>query len=118
MIIDAHQHFWKYEPIKHEWIDESMAVIRQDFLPSDLQQTYAANGIDGCVAVQADQTLAETDFLLKLSGENHFIKGVVGWVDLRDKNVDNSCDTPILGISPARIPPSLSSFHSPERDRA
>ena len=89
MIIDAHQHFWKYEPIKHEWIDESMAVIRQDFLPSDLQQTYAANGIDGCVAVQADQTLAETDFLLKLSGENHFIKGVVGWVDLRDKNVDS-----------------------------
>lgn len=89
MIIDAHQHFWKYEPIKHEWIDESMAVIRQDFLPSDLKKTYDTNGIDGCVAVQADQTLAETDFLLKLSEEHDFIKGVIGWVDLRAENIDS-----------------------------
>ncbi|CAN0596816.1 unnamed protein product, partial [Laminaria digitata] len=47
------------------------------------------NDIDGCVAVQADQTLAETDFLLKLAQENDFIKGVVGWVDLRDVKIDS-----------------------------
>jgi len=87
MIIDAHQHFWQYEPVKHEWIDDNMAVIRRDFLPSDLKEVYQENGIDGCIAVQADQTLKETDFLINLSKENPFIKGVVGWVDLRSDNI-------------------------------
>lgn len=89
MIIDSHQHFWNYEPVKHEWIDDSMSVIRRNFTPSDLAKVYADNAIDGCVAVQADQTTEETDFLLKLSKENDFIKGIVGWVDLRAANIDN-----------------------------
>ena len=83
MRIDSHQHFWHYEPEKHAWIDDEMAAIRRDFTPADLQPTLAANGIDGCVAVQADQTTAETDFLLGLAGEHDFIRGVVGWIDLR-----------------------------------
>lgn len=88
MTIDSHQHFWKYEPTKHSWIDDEMSVIRRDFLPSDLKKVYEENNIAGCVAVQADQTLAETDFLLELANENDFIKGVVGWVDLRAAAVD------------------------------
>ena len=88
MTIDAHQHFWKYDSFKHAWIDDSMSVIRQDFLPSDLEKVYDEHGIDGCVAVQADQTLEETNFLLWLSGKYEFIKGVVGWVDLRDIKID------------------------------
>ena len=87
MTIDAHQHFWKYEPAKHTWIGDSMSVIRQDFMPVDLKKVYDEHGIDGCVAVQADQTLEETNFLLWLSGKYEFIKGVVGWVDLRDDNI-------------------------------
>ncbi|WNH10666.1 amidohydrolase family protein [Thalassobellus suaedae] len=92
MIIDSHQHFWKYEPVKHEWIDDNMATIRRDFLPSDLKKVYKENGIDGCVVVQADQTLAETDFLLQLASDNDFIKGVVGWVDLRVDTIDNDLE--------------------------
>ncbi len=92
MTIDAHQHFWKYEPVKHAWIDNSMSVIRQDFMPSDLKKVYGENGIDGCVAVQADQTLEETNFLLWLSGKYEFIKGVVGWVDLRDDKIDKALE--------------------------
>lgn len=89
MVIDSHQHFWHYESEKHSWIDDSKAVIRRDFMPSDLEKVYNENNVDGCVAVQADQTLAETDFLLKLAQDNTFIKGVVGWVDLRSKNIDS-----------------------------
>ncbi|MCP4974783.1 MAG: amidohydrolase family protein [Maribacter sp.] len=88
MTIDAHQHFWKYKPVKHAWIDDAMSVIRRDFMPLDLKKVYDENGIDGCVAVQADQTLEETNFLLSMSAEHSFIKGVVGWVDLRAENVD------------------------------
>jgi L-fuconolactonase len=38
--------------------------------------------MDGCVAIQADQSEVETQFLLKLAEQNPFVKGVVGWVDL------------------------------------
>ncbi|MGC4104260.1 amidohydrolase family protein [Ferruginibacter sp.] len=85
--IDSHQHFWHYEPVQHAWIDEAMSVIRKDFLPADLQPILQQNNIDGCIAVQADQAEAETDFLLQLQNENDFIKGIVGWVDLRSGNI-------------------------------
>lgn len=88
MRIDAHQHFWIYDPVRDSWIDESMAVIRKDFLPKDLEPILEANGMDGCVAVQADQSEAETNFLLQCAKENPFIKAVVGWVDLRKDNVE------------------------------
>lgn len=88
MTIDSHQHFWIYEAEKHAWIDDDMKVIRKNFLPEDLKLVYQANGVDGCVAVQADQTLAETDFLLDLAEKNDFIKGIVGWVDLRASDID------------------------------
>lgn len=89
MVIDSHQHFWVYEPDKHAWIDDEMKVIRKNFLPEDLKKLYQENGIDGCVAVQADQTLSETDFLLDLAEKNDFIKGIVGWVDLRASNIES-----------------------------
>ena len=88
MKIDAHQHFWMYDPVRDSWIDDTMKVIRKDFLPSDLSPIYRKNGIHGCVAVQADQSEEETLFLLKHSKENSFIKGVVGWVDLLSENVE------------------------------
>ena len=73
MIIDSHQHFWKYQPERHSWKNDEMSIIRKDFLPEDLAKVYSENGIDGCVAVQADQTLEETDFLLDLADKNDFI---------------------------------------------
>ncbi|RVT73347.1 amidohydrolase [Flavobacterium sufflavum] len=88
MTIDSHQHFWIYEAEKHAWIDDDMKVIRKNFLPEDLKLVYQANGVGGCVAVQADQTLAETDFLLDLAEKNDFIKGIIGWVDLRASDID------------------------------
>jgi L-fuconolactonase len=86
--IDAHQHFWKYDPVRDSWITEDMATIRRDFLPRDLEPLLKENGIDGCVAVQADQSEQETLFLLDLAEKYPFIRGVVGWIDLQAPNVD------------------------------
>ena len=82
MRIDSHQHFWKFDPVRHSWIDSSMQNIAKDFLPKDLKPLLETNLMDGCIAVQADQSETETQFLLRLAEENSFIKGVVGWVDL------------------------------------
>jgi L-fuconolactonase len=81
--IDAHQHFWRFDAVRDAWITRRMGAIRRDFLPADLAPLLAASGVDGTVAVQADQSAAETDFLLGLSAEHAFIRGVVGWIDLR-----------------------------------
>lgn len=82
MTIDSHQHFWTYNAQTHDWINDEMSVIQRDFLPSDLEPILKQNNIDGCVAVQADQSESETDFLLDLAEKNSIIKGIVGWVDL------------------------------------
>ncbi|MCR9246988.1 MAG: amidohydrolase family protein [bacterium] len=82
MRIDSHQHFWRYDPVEYDWIDDSMAVLRRDFLPADLRPLLDAAGIDGAIAVQASQTVAETEFLLALAADAPWIVGVVGWLDL------------------------------------
>jgi L-fucono-1,5-lactonase len=82
MRIDAHQHFWVYRPETHGWISDEMAVLKRDFLPKDLEPLLAAQGMSGCVAVQAAQSLDETRFLLDLARRHPFVKAVVGWVDL------------------------------------
>jgi len=88
MKLDSHQHFWKYSPQQHNWIDDSMVSLKRDFLPNDLEPHLIENKIEACVVVQADQSEKETEFLLELATQYEFIKGVVGWVDLRAKNVE------------------------------
>ena len=92
MIIDGHQHFWRYNPERHGWITDDMAAIRRDFLPKELEQIYRHNDIDGCVAVQADQTEGESEYLLAFSRMHEFIRGIVGWVDLRAADVKERLD--------------------------
>jgi L-fuconolactonase len=91
--IDAHVHFWRYRAHEYGWIDDSMALLRRDFLPEDAAREMRAAGIDACVAVQARQTLEETRWLLTLAGDHPFIAGVVGWVDLRAADLDAQLDT-------------------------
>ena len=88
MRIDSHQHFWKYDPIDYDWINDEMAVIRKDFFPGDLEPLLKQNGFDGCVAVQAHQSEQETEQLLNYADQYKFVKGVVGWVDLQADNIE------------------------------
>jgi L-fuconolactonase len=85
--IDAHQHFWRYHPRRDAWITEKMSVLRRDFLPEHLAPELAAARMDATVAVQTGQAEEDTEFLLGLTGENPWIAGVVGWVDLRAAKV-------------------------------
>jgi L-fuconolactonase len=87
MRIDAHQHFWIYNQDEYGWIDDSMALLRRNFLPDDLKPELERSGFAGTVAVQARQTLEETRWLVELAASAPFILGVVGWVDLRSPQV-------------------------------
>jgi len=92
MKIDAHQHFWRHDPAIHTWMDEKMQLLRQDFLPDQLLPLLQAEGIDGCIAVQADSSGRENDFLLGLAADHPWILGVVGWVDLQSDQLESQLE--------------------------
>ncbi|HEY2039758.1 MAG TPA: amidohydrolase family protein [Edaphobacter sp.] len=77
--IDAHHHLWRYSPEEYGWIDDTMTVLKRDFLPADLAEETSAASVEGTIVVQASQTLEETQWLLDLAEESELIQGVVGW---------------------------------------
>jgi L-fuconolactonase len=81
MIIDAHQHFWNYNSKEYEWISDD--ILRKDFLPTNLKPLIKEAGVDGTIAVQARQSISETNYLLQISETNEFVKGVVGWLPIK-----------------------------------
>jgi L-fuconolactonase len=90
--IDAHQHFWQFDPVRDSWITDDMKVIQKDFLPDDLAPLLQEKGFDGCITVQSDQSEAENEFQLANAARHDFIKGVVGWVDLQSDNLAERLD--------------------------
>jgi L-fuconolactonase len=85
--IDSHQHFWNYDRSRHMWMSEEMEVLKKDFAPKDLGPLLKQCNLDGCVAIQASQSEAENDFLLKTAAASSIVRGIVGWVNLRSGNV-------------------------------
>lgn len=86
--IDAHQHFWIYDEIRDSWISEEMAVLRADFTPPQLLAELQQHHFDGSVVVQSDQSPEENLFQIINAKDHDFVKGIVGWVDLQAKDVE------------------------------
>lgn len=82
-VIDAHHHFWKFDPQRDAWITEEMQTLRADYMPAQLESIYKKKGISGSVLVQTNASESENHFLLELAEQNPYIEGVVGWIDLR-----------------------------------
>jgi L-fuconolactonase len=101
--VDSHQHYWHFDPVRDAWIDGTMPQLQRDFLPTDVAPALAAAGIDAVVAVQADQSEKETDFLLDLAARHPMIRGVVGWTDLRASDLDDT-------LTRRRTTPALKGF--------
>ncbi len=93
MKIDSHQHFWKFNTTDYAWIDETMRILRRDYLPDELETTLKEEGFDGCISVQARQSLQETKWLLQLADQYSWIKGIVGWVDLCSPGIENELES-------------------------
>lgn len=99
--IDSHHHLWKYTPQEFDWIDDSMAELRRDFLLDDLKVSLRDAGISASVAVQARQTVEETRWLLSVAQQSQgVIAGVVGWLPLAsdsfEQQLDQYIDEPLL----------------------
>jgi L-fucono-1,5-lactonase len=88
MIIDSHQHFWQVGHFDYPWMSSEVEVLYQNYLPSQLGPTLKECGVKQTILVQASNSLAETYWLLSLAERRPFIAGVVGWVDLRDPELE------------------------------
>lgn len=88
MRLDAHQHYWRYDALLYPWIDDRKVVLKRDYVPADLEPLLDATGFDGTIAVQACDSISDTEFLLQLADRHTSIKGVVGWVDLSSERVE------------------------------
>ncbi len=88
MKIDAHHFFWKYKPGQFDRKPKGQFdVLKNDHLPHDLLVSLVNNDIEGSIVIQNSNTDHETNFLLELSEENDFVRGVVGWIDLENPNI-------------------------------
>ena len=92
MLTDSHQHFWQVGRFDYPWMSSDLGVLYRDYLPHDLQPILESNGVTKTVLVQASNSVAESQWLLKLADENSFIAGVVGWVDLMSPIVGAQLD--------------------------
>lgn len=86
--IDAHNHLWKYNAGEYAWIDDSMRVLQRDFLPADLEDILQSAGVAGAIAVQARQSLEETNWLLSLAAESSVIRGILGWAPIASREFE------------------------------
>ena len=84
MIVDSHQHFWDPARGGYDWFEVEGPALRRVYSPSDLIPLMQASGVDQTVLVQADGTLAETDYILDLAEETDFVGAVVGWIDFEN----------------------------------
>ena len=87
MKIDSHQHFWIFDPVSDNRIDNSMKKMQRDLLPENLWPVLKKNGFDGCVIMQSDQSEVENGFQLNNAAGYDMIKGVIGWVDLQTEDI-------------------------------
>jgi L-fuconolactonase len=92
LIIDSHQHFWQVGRFDYPWMTPEVELLCRDYLTAMLEPILQENDVAQTVLVQASNSVAETQWLLKLADENSFIAGVVGWVDLQHTETAQQLD--------------------------
>lgn len=88
MKIDSHHHLWRYSAQEYPWITDTLSPLRRDFTAREFQAAMSSAGYEGSVVVQARQTVEETRWLLGEAERWPFLKGVVGWIDLRSPELE------------------------------
>lgn len=82
--IDAHLHLWDLEVCTYPWLGPQHGPLHATFTPDQAWHELDTRGVRGAVVVQAEDSTAETDYLLSLAREHEWLLGVVGWLPLED----------------------------------
>lgn len=103
--VDSHIHLWELERFDYsDFPTKEMPRIMRNFTPEDLKEAIEPTPVRNVISVQViNNSENETRHVQELAKEFTFIKGIVGWVDLTDKNVEANLahiakDKRIVGI--------------------
>ncbi|WP_232331363.1 amidohydrolase family protein [Agromyces laixinhei] len=80
--IDAHLHLWDRTVSDYAWITPELGRLFDDFGPEQARAELTAAAIDAAILVQAEDSAADTRFMLDVAREHDWVAGVVGWVPL------------------------------------
>ncbi|PRX49188.1 L-fuconolactonase [Prauserella shujinwangii] len=83
-VIDAHLHLWDLTVSDYGWLGPQHGPVHATFTAADAHAHLAAAGVDAAVLVQAEDSEADTAYLLDQAAGQPWISGVVGWVALDD----------------------------------
>jgi len=85
-IVDAHVHVWNLEGglygVTYPWLRSG--PLHRSFALAEVEPAMASVGVDQAVLVQASDSLAETDELLRVADASSVPGVVVGWLPLFD----------------------------------
>jgi L-fuconolactonase len=71
---------------------DALAPLRRDYLADDLAQAAHSSAVSAAIAVQACQTLDETQWLLDIAAKSPLVRGVVGWAPLCSTGVSSTLE--------------------------
>jgi len=84
-VIDAHLHLWDLGVAEYAWLGPEHGALHRTYSAEEAARTLRAAGVERAVVVQAEDSVADTEFLLGAARQHAEIAGVVGWVRLEDR---------------------------------
>jgi L-fuconolactonase len=86
-VIDAHLHLWDLQRSAYSWITPELGPLHTTITAERAEGELGAVGVERAVLVQAEDSVADTEFMLEVAAGRDWVAGVVGWVQLDDPAV-------------------------------
>ncbi len=87
-MIDSHFHVWDAQARDHSWLAAAPTLAKR-YEITRYEDEARRLGIDGSVLIQVLNDIDETKEFLAIAGASDVVRGVVGWVDLTARDVDD-----------------------------
>jgi L-fuconolactonase len=96
-IIDSHVHIWNFAKAEYEWLKNDTSILNRNYEIEELQSEVKKTAITGGVLVQAANNFEDTNWMLKVANATGFVKGVVGWMPLKNPSFTATALKEFLG---------------------
>jgi L-fuconolactonase len=88
--LDAHVHVWDLDLHEYAWLGPQHGGLFASFSPEQAQEALSSCGITAAVLVQAEDSTAETEYMLRVADRHPWVAGVVGWLPLADPDATSA----------------------------
>lgn len=82
--MDAHLHVWDLALHDYSWLGPQHGGLYASFSPEQARDALFGCGVGRAILVQAEDSTAETEYLLSVADRHPWVAGVVGWLPLAD----------------------------------